>query len=252
VTGLVKAELIKTFKRRTFWVLLVVLAVLTGLLAFVFFFVPRLVDQGFPLISKPDAYTFGAQQVLGQPWFPLILAVMALAGELATSTWATALTRNARRGQHLAARLVTTTSAAWGAMLAAVFGFGVVAFFFASGSGFLSAGEVWDIIWKTAFVMFSWVSLGLAASAWFRSVGPAIGAVLAFSFGESILSLWEGWRQVSLSTHVSALLGDLSQLGDFGSILGDPPSFEKALVVVAAWGVGATLAAWAGLQLRDA
>ncbi|MGH8928999.1 MAG: hypothetical protein ACRDWH_11650 [Acidimicrobiia bacterium] len=253
MTGLLKAELIKLVKRRTYYVLVIVLALLTGLLAAIFFILPRALGENadFPLIGKPDAYLFGAQQVLGQTWFPLILASMFLAGELATSAWGTALTRNARRWQHLVARLFVTTGASWVAMIAAIGGFALVALFLASGSGSLPGNEWWGIAWKALLVVFTWVALGMAASAWLRSVGPAIGAALAFSFGEGLLALWSGWRTISLSIHTSALLGSLD-VGGFGGLLGAAPSFSRALIVVLGWCLAAIVAAWAGLQLRDA
>ena len=252
IVGLFRAELIKLLKRRTFYVLVLVLAVLTALLASIFFLLPRAIEEAdIPIITKPDAYIFGAQQVLGQTWFPIILSTMFLAGELATSAWATALTRNARRWQHLIARLLTTTGASWLAMLAAIGGFGLVALFLAEGTGSLPAGEWWGIAWKALLVVFTWVALGMAASAWLRAVGPAIGATLAFSFAEGILALWGGWRSISLSIHTSALLGSLD-FGGFGGILGEMPSFGKALIVVLGWCVAAIAAAFAGLHFRDA
>lgn len=251
--GVLRAELLKLFKRRTYWVLSLVLALLTGLIAFVFFLLPRIVEdaqQGLPAMEKPGAYIFGAQQVIGQTWFPLILAVMVLAGELATSAWATALTRNARRWQHLIAKMVLATFGSWLAMLAAMAGWGLMAYFFAGGTGFITLTQIWDVVWKALLIMLTWVALGFAASAWLRSVGPAIGAVLAFSFGEGLLSLWAGWRQVSLSIHTTALLGEL-EAGGFGGVFGETPAFTKALAVVLAWTVVAIGASWAGLQYRD-
>lgn len=253
MTGLIRAELIKLFKRRTFYVLVIVLALLTGLVAAFFFLFPRAFpDQSeFPLIGKPDAYLVGAQTVLGQTWFPLILSTMFLAGELATSAWATTLTRNAKRWQHLVARLLTTTGASWIAMLAAIGGFSLFALFLATGTGSLALGEWWGVVWKALLVVFTWVALGKATSAWLRGVGPAIGAVLAFSFVEQFLAIWEGWRTISLSIHTSALLGSL-ETGGFGELLGDAPSFGRALTVVLGWCALSILAAWAGLQRRDA
>jgi hypothetical protein len=256
MAGLLRAELIKLVKRRTYWVLLIVLAALTALLAFIFFVLPQIIgasdgEQGFPDLQKPDAYIFGAQQVLGQTWFPLILAVMFLAGELATSTWATALTRNARRWQHLVARLAVVTGGAWVAMLISIGAFGVATYLFAEGSGFPSGPEIVGVVWKSLLVMTTWVALGFAASAWLRSVGPAIGAVLAFSFGEGLLALWEGWRNVSLSIHTSALLGSLD-IGGFGELLGGDISFGRGLTVVLVWAMVSLSAAWTGLQLKDA
>ena len=251
MTGLFRAELIKLLKRRTFYVLVLVLAVLTGLIALAFLFLLPRFEAGFPPITKPGVYLFGAQQVLDQAWFPLILSTMFLAGELATSAWATALTRNARRWQHLIARLVTTTAASWVAMVAAIAGFGLVALFLAEGTGALDAAAWRGIAWKALLVVFTWVALGMAASAWLRAVGPAIGATLAFSFAEGILALWEGWRAISLSIHTSALLGAID-FGGFGEILGETPSFGRALTVVLGWCIVAIVAAFAGLHFRDA
>lgn len=250
--GLFRAELIKLLKRRTFYVLVLVLAILTGLLAAIFFLLPRAIENAdIPAITKPGAYLFGAQQVLGQTWFPIILSTMFLAGELATSAWATALTRNARRWQHLVARLLTTTGASWLAMVAAIAGFALVALFLAEGTGSLGTAEWWAIAWKALLVVFTWVALGMASSAWLRAVGPAIGATLAFSFAEGILALWEGWRTISLSVHTSALLGSLD-IGGFGGLLGEAPGFGRALTVVLGWCTVAIVAAFAGLHFRDA
>ncbi len=249
--GLIAAEITKTFKRRTYWVLTVVLTVVTMLLVGLFLFLPRVVDEGMPIFSKPEIYTVGAAQVLGQTWFPLILAALALAGELATSAWATALTRNSRRGQHLMARMLTATISAWIAMLAAIALFTVAAFFFATGSGSLTVEEWLGIGWKALLVQFTWVGLGLAFSAFLRSVGPAIGGAIAFMFIEGLLLLWPAWRPVSLSLATSAILGDLAA-ADFGPVIGELPEFRTALITALAWAVGAALLAWAGLRFRDA
>jgi len=251
VIGLIAAEITKIFKRRTFWVLTLVLLLLTAFLAGIFYLLPRVVEDGIPSIAKPDAYIFGAAQVVGQTWFPLILATMALAGELATSAWATALTRNSRRGQHLVARLVTSTSSAWLATALAITVFAAATYFFASGSGAPPVDEWLGIGWKSLLIVFTWVAIGLAFSAWLRSVGPAIGAALAFSFIEGLLILWSGWRQVSLSLASSAILGELDASG-FGQVLGALPPFRTALLTVIAWAVGAGVIAWAGLRWRDA
>ncbi len=136
-------------------------------------------------------------------------------------------------------------------MLAAIGGFAVVALFLAEGTGSLDLAEWWGIAWKALLVVFTWVALGMAASAWLRAVGPAIGATLAFSFAEGILALWDGWRNISLSVHTSALLGSLD-FGGFGGILGEQPSFGTALAVVLGWCILSIGAAYAGLHYRDA
>lgn len=251
MVGLIRAELIKLFKRRTFYVLVLVLAIFTGFLALFFFLILPEIEDAFPPITKPGAYLFGAQQVLDQSWFPLILSAMFLAGELATSAWATALTRNARRWQHLLARLLTTTGATWLAMLAAIGGLSLVVLVLAEGSGALEIGEWWGIAWKALLVVFTWVSLGMAASSWLRAVGPAIGATLAFSVIEGLLALWPVWQNVSLSFHTNALMGPLDA-GGFGAFAGQAPTFGRSLVVVLAWCAASIAAAWAGLVAQDA
>jgi hypothetical protein len=251
VIGLIGAESTKTFKRRTFWVLTIVLCLLTGLLAAIFFLLPRVVDEGFPIVAKPEAYIFGAAQVVGQTWFPLILASMALAGELSTAAWATTLTRESRRGLHLIARLFTATASAWLAIGLAIALFAAGAFFLATGTGAPSFEEWLAVAWKALLIQFTWVAIGLAFSSWLRSVGPAIGAAIAFSFIEGLLIIWSGWRRVSLSLASSSILGELDA-GGFGPVLGELPPFRTALATVVAWAVGATILAWAGLRFRDA
>jgi hypothetical protein len=54
-----------------------------------------------------------------------------------------------------------------------------------------------------------------------------------------------------LSINTNALLGSLD-FGGFGELLGANIPFGQALTVVLGWAVVAALAAWAGLQLRDA
>jgi hypothetical protein len=250
--GLFRAELIKLLKRRTFYVLVLALAITTGLFAALFFALPRAIEgTGIPVIVKPDAYLFGARQVLGQAWFPLVLSTMFLAGELATSAWATALTRNARRWQHLLARLLTTTGAAWLAAVAAIAGLALLTSFLAEGSGSPTTAEWWAVAWKALVVVFAWVAFGMAASAWLRAVGPAIGATMAFYFAEQFLTLWGPWRKISLLGNSTALLGGFD-LGGLGDILGEVASFRTALTVVLVWCAAAIVAAFAGLHFRDA
>jgi hypothetical protein len=255
VIGLLKAELRKLAKRRVYWVMIGILALVVGLVAFVFFVLPGFIPEGeIPQVRKPEAYLLGAQQVMSQNWFPTIMAVMLLGGELATTAWAAALTRNSRRYQHLLARLVVVSSASWLAMVAAVAGISVVVAIFAEGSGAPSPSEWWGIVWKLGVGQLTGVALAFAAAAWLRSVGPAIGATIAFGFADGIASLWRPWRQISLVTLTSALIGPVDiadvQVGFFAGFT-QPISFSRALVVVLIWTVAAIAAAAAGLQVRD-
>ena len=107
------------------------------------------------------------------------------------------------------------------------------------------------IVWKTGLIQLTWVAIGLAAAAWLRSVGPAIAAGLAFNFIDQLAALWEPYRKISYSINSSALLGPLDIMS-VGDILGESPPFGQALAVVLAWTILAVVAAWAGLQYRDA
>lgn len=249
---LIRAESIKAFRRRVFWVMIVILVGLTVLTAVLLIYLPTIAPaefEGFPGIAKPDAYTFGVTQVIGQTWFPAILAVMLLGGELSTSVWAAALTMESRRWMHVLAKVVVITTAAWLAALVAVAGWSLVTLVLAEGSGGPGPAEWSGIALKILLIQFTWVSLAMGATGLFRAIGPAIGVVLAFSFGESILALWRPWQQVSLSGSSSRLVGQ-SQFGMGISFLSDV-SFAQALAVVAGWAmVGVALAVW-GLQIRD-
>ena len=121
--GLLAAETLKVAKRRVYWIMLAILAVIMGLSAVVILVVlPDAVPEGMPGVpvsTKPEAYVLGASQVLGQTWFPAILAVVLLGGEMSTMVWASALTREPRRWRHLLAKVVVVTAASWLAALAA-------------------------------------------------------------------------------------------------------------------------------------
>jgi hypothetical protein len=249
--GLVQAEILKISKRRVFWVMLIILLVLTAFTALIFLVAPRFAED-IPLrVEKPSAYLIGAQQVAGQTWFPLILAAMLLGGEVASTAWASALTRESRRARHLFARLSVTTAGSWLAMLLAVGAFSVAVAIIADGSGTLEGSEWFGIFWKTGLITLTWVAIGLAAAAWLRSVGPAIAAGLAFNFVDQLAALWAPYRRISFSINSAALLGPLDVI-NVGDILGDTPEFGQALAVVLAWTILAVVAAWAGLQYRDA
>lgn len=104
---------------------------------------------------------------------------------------------------------------------------------------------------SSLLVQVAWVSLGLALVGLLRGVGPAVGAALAFSFGESLLGLWRPYANVSLTANSTALLGTLE-----GSVFaqmipgsGIPPG--RAVVVVALWTLLGVAGAWWSLARRD-
>lgn len=255
MSGLLRAELLKLVKRRLYWVMVLIFAAVMGLVAVLLLLLPSISPDaipGMPVIAKPDAYTFGAAQALGQTWFPVVLAVVLLGGETGTSIWPFSLTLESRRWLHLVAKTVVTTVAAWLGALVAIAGWAVVAMLFAEGSGAPAVSEWMSIVWKAGLTEFTWVALGFAATGLLRSIGPAIGVALAFSFGEGILAFWRPWQEISLSLASSRLVGDFGDISaGLGVGLSGPLSFEQALAVVFGWVIlGVGLAVF-GLQVRD-
>lgn len=251
---LFQAELVKLFRRKAYLLMVIILAALVGMTAFFIVVFPRIAPdlaEGLSPIGKPEGYVFGAQQVIGQTWFPLILAVMMLGTEMSGTFWATTLTREARRLRHVTARLVVLSGASWAAVAAAILGFAVVVALGGVGEGGLPAGEWLRIFGSALLIQIAWVALGLGLVGLFRSIGPAIGAALAFSFGEQLLGLWRPYGNVSLTANSTALLGAVDP-EIFGGMLpgaGIPP--ERAAVVVAIWAVAAVALAWWALVQRD-
>lgn len=253
--SLLHAEYLKVSRRKLFLVMLLILLILVAMTAFFLMIFGQIAPdlaEDVPVIEKPEAYLIGAQQVAGQTWFPLILAVVVLGGEFASTVWATALTRDSRKVNHILARLVVFTVAGTLAFLIATAVWSVVAFFGASGEGSPEMGEWLGLVWRAAVIAVAWTSLGLGAVAMLRSVGPAIGVVLAFSFGESILSLWAPYGNVSLTAATGGLYDFVFGPGLEGLVPGSDLSRLHALAIIAGWtalGFGLT---WWGLQRRDA
>jgi small basic protein len=257
MTGLLHAEWIKLSKRWVFRVLVLVLLLLSGMTGFIFLILPELVPdaiEGIPILGRRDAIILGIQTVLGQNWFPMILAVVMLGSEVTSSAWGAALTREARRGRLVTAKLGVMSVAAWIATLAVIALWVIGAVFTTEGSSGFTGGDWFGVAWKTGVVQLTWVALGLAAISWVRSTGLAIGLVIAISFVEGILALWAPYRSISLSTATNSLFGEVEAdvSGGIGVSVLEAMSFSRALIVVLAWAAVATALAYTGLQMRDA
>lgn len=254
MTLLIRAELLKLFRRKAYLLMVIILAGLVGMTAFFLVVFPRVAPElaeGLPPLEKPEGYTFGAQQVIGQTWFPLILAVMMLGTEMTGTFWATSLAREARRWRHLAARLVVLSSASWLAVAAAIAGFAIVVAIGAVGEGG-PAGAGWLRIFGSALlVQVAWVSIGLGLVGLLRSIGPAIGAALAFSFGESLLGLWRPYENVSLTANSTAMLGAVPEGPMAAMIPGAGVEPERAFIVALIWALLAFGLAWWALVFRE-
>lgn len=253
--SLVHAEYLKISRRKLYPTMLAILLFFTVLTAFFLLLFAQILPEiagDIPSVDKPLAYTLGAQQIAGQTWFPLILAVVMLGGELSTTVWATALTRDSRRFLHVGARLLVFGLASWAAFVLGTAIWAGIAFFAAEGSGGPTAGEWLGLVWRMGLISFAWTSLGLGTVAALRSMGPAIGAVLAFSFLETFLSLWDPYANVSLTAGTNALF-DVS-LGGFASAFlpGGDLSLTHAVAIVVGWVVVGLALTWWGLHRRDA
>lgn len=253
--SLVHAEYLKVTRRKLYPGMLLILGVLIGVVAFFLMVFAQVVPeaaQDVPVLAKPGAYLIGAQQVASQTWFPLILGVVILGGEMGSTVWATSLTRESRKGHHILARLLVFTLASW---LAFLIGTGIwsgIAAVAAEGSGSPGFGEWVGVIWRMGLVALAWTSLGLGAISMLRSLGPAIGAALAFSFGESILALWGPYENVSLSAATSGLFGATME-GFVGAFLpGAGMSVAQSIGIIVGWTLFGLLLTWWGVQRRDA
>jgi hypothetical protein len=253
--SLLHAEYLKLSRRKLYYTMVLILAALVGLLAFFLLIFPRIAPEfaeGVPVLQKPEAYVFGAQQVASQTWFPLILAVVMLGSEFGSTVWATALTRDPRRSLQISARFLVLAAASLLAIAAAVAGWAVVTSVAVPGEGAPAASEWLALVWKLALVELAWTAIGLGSVAVLRSVGPAIGAALALYFIDPILGLWGPWENVSLSAATNALF-QLDVPGGFGALVpGADLSLPHAVVIVLGWAVLGLAITWWGLHRRDA
>ncbi|MGA7281886.1 MAG: hypothetical protein WBZ40_08890 [Acidimicrobiia bacterium] len=254
--SLLHAEYLKLSRRRLYLVMVLILAALVALLAFFLIIfrqiAPGIAGDQIPVISKPEAYLIGGQQVAGQTWFPLILAVVMLGSEFGTTVWATALTRDARRVQQIGARFVVLTVASLIAISLGTAGWAVVVAIAAPGSGGPDLLDWLSVIWKIGVIELAWTAIGLGAVAMLRSVGPAIGAALALYFVDPLLGLWGPYENVSLSAASGALF-QVTTGGSFGQLVpGAGLSLWHAVAIMIGWSVVGFALTWWGLQRRDA
>lgn len=253
--NLLSAEYRKISRRLIFPIMTLVLVAFVALGAFFLIIFGEIAPEAagdIPVLEKPVVYQVGAQQAATQFWFPLILAVVLLGGELGTTVWATSLTRESRKGRQILARFGVYSAAT---LLASLIAFAVwiaLAVPFAPGEGFMEADDLLGVIWKTGLIAIAWTAVGTGAVSLLRSVGPAIGVGLAIYFAESFLALWDPWENVSI-TAASTALFQVDFGGAFGGFipgLGLP--LWHQLAILAGWtllGLGLT---WWGLQRRDA
>jgi hypothetical protein len=253
--SLLHAEYLKLSRRKLYPTMVLVLVILALVTAFFTLLFDQLFpdfSEGLPTVQKPQAYDFGVQQMAAQTWFPMLLAAVVMGGELTGTVWATALTRESSVVRHVLARLRVYVVASWIAYMVAIAVWAGFTALFAEGSGGLSATEWLDHVWKLGLVAATWAALGLGAVSMLRSVGPAIGAVLAFYFLESLISLWDPYENVSAAAASNAIFGVDVPAGFSQFIPGADMTMVHAVLVLAGWTTVGFLLTWWGLRRRDA
>jgi len=255
--SLVHAEYLKMSRRKLFPVMLLILGLLMLLTAVLFFVVLPAIPEfagDSPVPERPDAFVFGAQQVAGQAWwFAVILATTVLGGELSGTAWATALTRDSRKLNHVASRLLIFSAASWFAFLVGTALWAVVTLLAADGSGAPEMAEWLGLVWRFALIALSWTSIGLGAVALTRSIGPAMGIALGFSFLDSILAPFLGpYERVSLTAASNGMF-DVGGDGPFSVFIpGADLSLTQTIIITLGWSLLGFGLTWWGLQRRDA
>ena len=164
--SLLTAEYRKITRRKFFPGMTLVLLVFVGLGAFfliVFGEIAPEIAEDLPVLEKPEVYEVGAQQAATQTWFPLILAVVLLGGELSTTVWATALTRESRKVRHILSRFLTYSVATLIAFLVAFALWVVVALIFSPGEGFMPGEDLIGVVLKSAVIALARTYLGTGA-----------------------------------------------------------------------------------------
>lgn len=253
--SLFTAEFRKISRRKLFPGMTLVLILFLGLAAFfliVFGEIAPDIAGDLPVLTKPEVYEVGAQQAMTQTWFPVILAVVLMGGELASTVWATALTRDSRKTRQIFTRLSMYSAATLVGFIVAFAFWVVLALIFSPGEGFMATGDLVGIVWKGAIISIAWTSLGIGAVALLRSVGPAIGVGIAVTFAESFLALWGPWENVSLTAASTALFHVDFGGGLSGFIPGAGLPLWHQLLIIFGWTVLGLGLTWWGLQRRDA
>lgn len=253
--SLVHAEYLKLSRRKFYPIMLVILAALVVFTAFFLLLFGQLFPEfaeDVPVLAKPEAFVVGAQQVAAQTWFPLIIAAVILGGDLGSTVWATSLTRASSVVRHVVSRLIVFTIASWVAFVLGTGIWALMTHFWAEGAGSPAIGDWLGIIWRLSVVAAVWSAMGMAAVALLRSVGPAIGAVLAFYFVEQLLGLWPRYAEVSLTAATNGIFGVYLDgwLGAF--VPGAGMTVTRSLVVIGSWTALALVLTWWGLRRRDA
>ncbi len=222
MTGLIAAEYIKLRKRTFFWVTAGLIWALNVLLAWISVQVTVGAESG------GEGVTVSFSELIA-----LFLTIQILGGEFADGRWAAGLTRDSRRGAHLLAKVVI----AWVGLLFIL----VVSVLVGQSTSAVigeSVGELGELVEglaKSSGVGLIWIMFGLAFSALFRAVGVSYIVGFIFYNADALVSLWDKYRSIAVSTNTSLFYGS-----------------EGGVLVLLVWGAVMAAASWALLKYRDA
>jgi hypothetical protein len=257
--SLLHAEYLKVSKRRLLPIMIGLLAFLMAIIALLFYLVlPALPEAvgagGSPIPQRPEAYVFGAQQVAGQAWwFAVILVTAVLGGEVATTVWATSLTRESRKLRHISSRFVVFSISSWVALVVGTAVWSAITFLAAEGSGSPEASEWLGLLWKYLVISAAWTSIGLGVVALTRSIALAMGIALGISFLDSIVAPFVDFYETVSLTSASNGIFEIGGDGPFSAFIpGADMSAGHSLAVMAGWAALFLALTWWGLQRRDA
>jgi len=256
--SLVHAEYLKVSRRKLFPIMLGLLAFLMGFVGLLFYVIlpalPEAAGGDTPLPERPEAFIFGAQQVAGQAWwFAVILATAVLGGEVASTVWATSLTRDSRKFRHISSKFMVFTVASWVAFLVGTAVWAAITWVAADGSGSPELSEWLGLLWKFLVIAAAWTSIGLGAVAMTRSIAVAMGIALGLSFIDSIVAPFVDFYEKISLTAASNGIFNVAGDGPFASFIpGGDMSLAHALGVMVGWVLVGLAFTWWGLQRRDA
>ncbi len=234
-----KAELLKTFTTRTWWVLGLVMVLFIGftaaLLGLAF---SNLLGEGDgDLGPEPAVIIYSLGSAMGY-LFPVLLGALAVTGEYRHHTITPTFLSVGRRGPVLAAK--ATVQGGMGllygvvALSAAVLG----SVFFFLGSGMntgLGDGATWAMFLRSIIAMGLWAVVGVALGALIRSQAGAIVLVLVFTQFIEPIARMGGALNDTVATITKFLPGSVSD-----AFVG------QSIYSVMAAGSGATLSWWEG------
>lgn len=250
-----KAEWLKVFTTRTWWILGLVMVVFIGftaaILGVTFTGLLGLPAQGVDDSPAPTTYSLGS--AMGY-LFPVLLGALSVTSEYRHHTLTPTFTSVGRRGPVLAAKVAVQSvlGFAYGVVAVATSVIGSVFFFMGADMATgLAEGSTWAMFARSVIAMGLWAVVGVGLGALIRSQAGAIVLVLAFTqfiepiarmggmFNETVASITRFLPGAVSDAFVGDSIYSAMQEGAGASL-----SWWVAGLVLAAYGLVLTMAAY--------